>query len=264
MANHTDRFVDKTYNIERVEHRVDIPDLPAGLEGMRIVQFGDLHAPKPLPFIRQVNAMLRQAEPDMLVTTGDILDHAHWLSAARRQLPALLEGLRPPMGFFACLGNHDRMGIIPILREWGARVLINRWVEIEHAGATLHIGGIYARRLQGFPAAIRQVAAAMPERRGPMILLSHLPSAIWTFSGKQVDLVLSGHTHAGQWRFPWVGPLWAHDEIPLRLIYGLQKVGPTQLHVTAGLGESGPIPVRFRCPPEIVVLTLHRGCKEGC
>jgi predicted MPP superfamily phosphohydrolase len=256
-------IVDKTYTIDRVEHRVDIPDLPAGLEGLRILQFGDLHAPKSLDFIRQANAMLRQAEPDLLVSTGDILDHAHWLSVARRQLPVLLEGLRPPLGFYACLGNHDRLGIIPILRDLGARVLVNRWAEIRRAGAVLNIGGVYARWLRDFPAAMQQVARTIPAQ-GPTILLSHLPSAIWTFSGERVSLVLSGHTHGGQWRFPWIGPLWTHDKIPLRMIYGLQKVGPTQLYVTSGLGESGPIPVRFRCSPEIAVLTLQRAGKgEG-
>jgi predicted MPP superfamily phosphohydrolase len=254
--------LDKTYKIDRVEHRVDIPDLPADLEGLRIVQFGDLHAPKSLAFIRQVNVMLRQAQPDLLVSTGDVLDHAHWLSAARRQLPMLLEGLRPPLDFYACLGNHDRLAIIPLLRDLGARVLINRWTEIRRGEAVLNIGGIYARRLKGLPAAMQQMARTIPAE-GPTILLSHVPSAIWTFSSERISLVLSGHTHGGQWRFPWIGPLWTHDKIPLRMIYGLQKVGPTQLYVTSGLGESGPIPVRFRCPPEIAVLTLRKAHKDG-
>jgi hypothetical protein len=110
---------------------------------------------------------------------------------------------------------------------------------------------------------MQQVARAIPAQ-GPTILLSHLPSAIWTFSDERVSLVLSGHTHGGQWRFPLVGCLWTHDKIPTRMAYGLHKVGPTQLYVTSGLGESGPIPVRLRCPPEIAVLTLHRACKGGC
>jgi predicted MPP superfamily phosphohydrolase len=249
--------VKKTYRIDLAEHRVDIPNLPAGLEGLRIVHFGDLHAPKPIPFLQQVNRMLREAQPDLLVTTGDILDTPHWLSMARRQLPVLLEGLRPPLGFFATLGNHDRSWIIPLLQEFGATVLVNRWQQISRDGAVLNIGGLYYRKYRDYQATCQRFAMTVPQN-GPVILLSHLPSAIWPFSKTRVNLVLAGHTHAGQWRFGRLGCLWTHDDLPRRMAGGLHKVESTYLFVTAGLGESGPIPLRFRCPPEVAVLTLHR------
>ncbi len=253
----------KTYQINRVEHRVEIVDLPAALEGLRITHFGDLHLPKSIEFVRQLNAVLREAGGDLLVTTGDVLDHAHWVSAALRQLPVLLEGLTPPLGFYASLGNHDRPATAGILAAMGATVLVNRWTTIPVGAAALNLGGVYAfRAYRWTDVCQRFIAHTLP--RNPTVVLSHLPSAIWTFSGPKVDLVLSGHTHGGQWRFPYFGCLWAHDAIPTRMAYGLQKVGPTHLFVTAGLGESGPIPVRWRCPPEIAMLTLHRACKHGC
>lgn len=253
----------KTYKIDVAEHRVDVPDLPAALEGLRIVQFSDLHGPKSIAFIRQVNGLLRQAAGDLLVCTGDVLDSPHWLSAAWRQLPVLLEGLKPALGFYVCLGNHDRARIIPVLQALGARVLINRWETVSVNGAVLNIGGVYSRFLRDQAAAQQRVARAMPPQ-GTTILLSHLPSAIWTFTSPRVSLVLAGHTHGGQWRFPVLGCVWAHDDIPTHMAYGLSKVGPTWLHVTAGLGESGPFPVRFRCRPEIAILTLRRACAHGC
>ncbi len=255
--------MNRTYKINRVEHRVEVLDLPAALEGLRIVHFGDLHLPKPPEFVRQLNALLRQADGHLLVTTGDILDHAHWLSVARRQLPVLLEGLRPALGFHGSLGNHDRPRTAQVLAAVGATVLVNRWTTIPVGPAALNLGGVYSYRTHRWPEVCRRLAAHAPPQ-GPAIVLSHLPSAIWTLSGPRVDLVLSGHTHGGQWRFPGLGCVWAHDAIPLRMAYGLHKVGPTQLYVTAGVGESGPIPVRWRCPPEIAVLTLHRACKGGC
>lgn len=247
----------KTYRIDLAERRVDIPDLPAGLEGLRIAHFGDLHAPKSIPFLRQVNQMLREAQPDLLVTTGDILDIPHWLSLARSQLLALLEGVRPPLGFFAVLGNHDRPRIIPILQEFGATVLINRWHQVSRNGATLNIGGVYSRRFRDYHLECERLAATLPQS-GPVILLSHLPSAIWPFARTRANLVLAGHTHAGQWRFGRLGCLWTHDDLPRHMAGGLHKVEETHLFVTAGLGESGPIPIRFGCPPEVAVLTLHR------
>lgn len=254
--------VKRTYNIDRVAHRVDIADLPAALEGLRIVHFGDLHAPKPEPFLRQVNGMMRDARPDLLVTSGDMVDISHWYSVARRQMPVLLEGIRPRLGFFATLGNHDRAGLVPILQSTGAQVLLNRWVQIPVDGEILNIGGVYTHWLRDYPDRFQQFALTVPQT-GTNILLSHLPSAIWTFKGK-VDLIMAGHTHAGQWRFGRFGCLWTHDDLPRHMAGGLHEVESTHLFITAGLGESGPIPVRFRCPPEIAVLTLHRACRHGC
>jgi uncharacterized protein len=247
--------VKTTYRINLAEHRVDIAGLPAGLEGLRIAHFGDLHAPKSPAFLEQVNGMLRRIQPDLLVTTGDILDIPHWLSAARRQLPILLGGVHAPLGFFASLGNHDRSWIIPVLQEFGATVLLNHWQPVQRNGATLHIGGIYSRSYRKYAAACRTFAQTVPQD-GPAIVLSHLPSAIWPLSKTAVKLVLAGHTHAGQWRFGRFGCLWTHDDLPRHMAGGLHKVESTHLFVTAGLGESGPVPVRFGCPPEIALLTL--------
>lgn len=247
----------KTYRINLVEHRVEVPNLPANLEGLRIAHFSDLHGPKLFEFLRQVNRLLRSARVDLLVTTGDLLDHGHWLSAAWRQLPVLLDGVKAPLGFFGVLGNHDRAEIIPLLQSVGVTVLVNRWTEVRVGASRLNIGGVYAGKLRGFPEVLRRFVDAAPQD-GLTIALSHLPSAVWACSKAKVNLVLAGHTHAGQWRFGRLGCLWTHDDLPRHMAGGLHKVQDTYLYVTAGLGESGPIPVRLFCPPEVAVLTLHR------
>lgn len=236
---------------------MEVPNLPADLEGLRVAHFSDLHGPKPIAFLRQANGLLRSARADLLVTTGDVLDHGHWLSAAGRQLPVLLDGVKAPLGFFGVLGNHDRAEVIPLLQSMGMTVLVNRWAEVRVGVSRLKIGGLYTRKLREFPEVLRRFADTMPQD-GPTIVLSHLPSAIWACSKAKVNLVLAGHTHAGQWRFGRLGCLWTHDDLPRRMAGGLHKVKDTYLYVTAGLGESGPIPVRLFCPPEVAVLTLQR------
>ncbi len=235
---------------------MEIPDLPAELNGLRVAHFSDLHGPKPIQFLREANSLLRQARADLLVTTGDVLDHGHWLSVARRELSALLDGVKAPLGFFGVLGNHDRAEIIPLLQSMGMTVLVNRWAEVRVGAARLKIGGVHARRLRHYPESLRRFAETVP-KDGPTIVLAHPPSAIWTCSKARVNLVMAGHTHAGQWRFGRLGCLWTHDDLPRHMAGGLHKVGDTYLYVTAGLGESGPIPVRLCCPPEVAVLTLH-------
>jgi predicted MPP superfamily phosphohydrolase len=91
----------------------------------------------------------------------------------------------------------------------------------------------------------------------PAVVLAHYPSTVFAAPPARVGLLLAGHTHGGQIRLPLLGCIWAHDRIPGRLARGLHKVGGTQMHVTAGLGVSGPIPLRILCPPELTVLTLR-------
>jgi predicted MPP superfamily phosphohydrolase len=69
--------------------------------------------------------------------------------------------------------------------------------------------------------------------------------------------MLSGHTHGGQIRFPWLGCVWANDRIPLRLARGLHRVADTWLHTTPGIGTSAPIRMRINCPPEVSILTFR-------
>ncbi len=89
----------------------------------------------------------------------------------------------------------------------------------------------------------------------PRLLLAHSPQIIGEAVDK-VDLVLSGHTHGGQVRIPFIGPLW----LPLPpkywgYDYGLFQVSETKMFVTRGVGTTF-LPLRFNCPPEIVVLSL--------
>ncbi len=252
----------KAYKIDLAEHCLDIPDLPGPLDGLRIAHFGDLHAPKPVPFLEQVNSILRNARPDLLVTTGDIVDIPHWLSVARRELPILLRDVKPRLGFYASLGNHDKSDLTSILEQCGATVLRSRWARIDVDGCALNIGGTAGPKLWHYPRSTQALVRTLPES-GTTIVLSHVPSAIWTLAGERVHVVLSGHTHAGQWRFGRFGCLWAHDDVPLHMAGGLHKIGPTHLFITAGLGESGPIPVRINCPPEVAVLTLRRAGRHG-
>lgn len=253
----------KTYYISIAEHPVDIVDLPAGLEGLRVAHIGDLHLPKPVAFLSQVNALLHQIQPDLLVSTGDLVDIPHWLSVGRRYLPILLDGLRPPLGIYGTLGNHDRLALGRVQQSLGINLLLNRCVQVARNGHTLNLCGIYTRYARSNPAAARQFAPCLPEA-GPTIVMAHLPSTIWHLPLERVSLLLAGHTHAGQWRFGKLGCIWTHDDLPRHMAWGLHKVGPAYLYVTAGLGESGPIPIRFNCPPEIAVLTLRRVCRGGC
>jgi len=92
----------------------------------------------------------------------------------------------------------------------------------------------------------------------PTIALIHNPGSVWIAAKEDIDLMLSGHTHGGQIRLPFFGPIGRLDEpIPLDWYQGLHQVDDdTQLFVTSGTGESGTR-ARLCNPPEVVLLTVE-------
>ena len=104
-------------------------------------------------------------------------------------------------------------------------------------------------------AARADVAASLRGRRldeGALVLI-HEPELVFSAAQHQADLVLAGHTHGGQVRLPVIGALyWHRSDRRLKFPAGVQPLGATQLHISAGMGQL--MPIRFRCPPELVWL----------
>ncbi|NIA30712.1 MAG: hypothetical protein GWP06_12470 [Actinobacteria bacterium] len=88
------------------------------------------------------------------------------------------------------------------------------------------------------------------------ILLAHSPDYVKFADPCHVDLVLSGHTHGGQIRLPFIGPLVVRIALGRKYAQGLHRFGDTNLYVTRGIGTA-LVPVRFLCPPEITLIKLR-------
>lgn len=214
------------------EMTVPIEDLPAGLEGMRIVQLSDLHASALLraPHMKDLVARVNSLSPDLVVITGDLVDGE---VDVRSEDVAPLAELRARHGVIAVEGNH------------------------EHNGATLVVGGVtdpWARRFgRELPDPIKAFAGA-PEK-GPRILLSHQPKHARKYDeAVRFDLQLSGHTHGGQ--------LFALTELVAILnaafVRGWYALKHARLYVHSGSGVWNGFPVRVGVPSEIAVFTLSR------
>ena len=88
----------------------------------------------------------------------------------------------------------------------------------------------------------------------PMIVMAHEPDVLPRVASYGVDLMLSGHTHGGQVRFPFVPPMYLP---PLGRIYveGMFRLGNTHMYVNRGIGAVN-LPIRLNCQPEITQFTL--------
>lgn len=242
--------------LELTRPRIHLRGLPSGLEGLRIGLLTDMHAGAgtPLWVIRKACRMVMDERPDLIALTGDFA--ADRAPSFRRVLEAL-GGLTAPLGVYAVPGNHDYLvGIEKWHREVrgaGIEDLTNRAMVVKHGGARLCIAGV-----DDFTYGVPSLAQLPPTReRDLTILLAHDPD-----QGEQsrrdedqVDLILSGHTHGGQVRLPFLGALTNPADNEALYDQGLRRRPWTQVYTSRGIGTVH-LPVRFLCRPEAAVLEL--------
>lgn len=166
--------------------------------------------------------------------------------------------LRAPFGQFAVLGNHDAFGTRKVvtkgLTQSGFHVLHNEHIVLTQGTDKLYIAGIDDPWVG--KADIAQALLHIPEE-ACTILLAHEPDFADDFCKLPIDLQLSGHSHGGQVRLPFVGALYTPPH-GSKYSSGLYQLPNSQLQVytTRGIGVTR-MPVRFNCRPELTVITLH-------
>jgi hypothetical protein len=237
---------------------VNVPGLPAALEGLTIAHLSDVHtgaftpAAKLAAIVERANAL----KPDLVVMTGDLIDYA------LEDLPAGLKmmlGLKSRYGLFTCEGNHDlfedreefedrvRAAGVGLLMDEGKTVLVN--------GQPVQVLGLgYGWRRERNPMLEMHMQRALAHRRDDAfpILLSHHPHAFDLAEQVGIPLTLAGHTHGGQ--------LMLSESIgagPMLFKYwsGLYRKGRGSLVVSNGIGNW--FPLRINAPAEIGYLTLR-------
>lgn len=238
------------------QHEVPLPDLPEPLSPLRIAHMSDFHFGRWKRLHDRLQAKLVDLDCDLLVLTGDYCLFPWYWPQAVRLLARFLDPVQPRFGCYAILGNHDAPVFADRFPSGRLRFLFNESVKVGLNGATINLAGIDDgwRSVADLPKTLKHCHDA-----GPTVLLSHVPSTIHFLPDGLVDLVLSGHTHGGQWRLPVLGSVLLNDRIARGQTRGLHRVGQRWLHVTAGVGTSGPFHIRLNCPSEVAVLTLIRG-----
>jgi predicted MPP superfamily phosphohydrolase len=246
-----------------IEQRtIHLERLPDAFRGMRIVQISDFHYAEftEAYFLREMVRRVNSLRPDLVVLTGDFVTYAPLpYSFARAHAPecaAILSEIECPLRY-AIMGNHDwTVGpkyVIGPLRDVGIPTLVNSAVPLERDGERLWLAGLGSACCN---ASEPQTAIPRASVSGgePVIVLSHEPDVLADVARYNADLILAGHTHGGQVRVPFLPPLVLPD-LGKMYVEGLFRMGRTQLYVNRGIGAVG-LPFRYRCPPEITVITL--------
>jgi uncharacterized protein len=242
-------------------HALRLPRWPAALDGLRVALVSDLHAGAPhvdAARVERVAALVRRQHPDLVCLLGDFVDLevSFGGEVPPEDMARPLGEIRPPLGSFAVLGNHDWLTDGPrvdaALTDAGIAVLTDESAAVEHDGTRLWIAGL-EDATERIPDLGRALEGVPPDE--PLLVLSHDPD-VFPIVPERAALTLSGHTHGGQVNLPVLHRHVIPSVFGDRYARGHVVEDGRHLFVTSGVGTSNH-PVRLGRPPEIVVLTLR-------
>ncbi|HSS95648.1 MAG TPA: metallophosphoesterase [Terriglobales bacterium] len=236
-----------------VELTLPTKRLPAAWDGLRIAQLSDFHYDEDFSVIplRKAVDVINTLKPDLIVLTGDFVSTPFF--ASRRKKAAemidpcaqLLTKLKSKLGLYACLGNHDAFTdpdrIFNSLQSHNITVLKNRSIAMEKDGKRLWLAGV-DDVINGAPD--MDVTLQKIPQDEAVVLMAHEPDYATYVSKYPVDLQLSGHSHGGQVRLPFIGAPVLPD-LGVKYPKGLYQVGKLTLYTNVGIGTVN-LPVRFR------------------
>jgi uncharacterized protein len=246
-----------------VRHEFVLSRLPQRMDGFTIALLSDFHY-DPIFSVHPLRAaisLVNDLHPDLIVLTGDFVsvpDFGDSRKAAFAAEPCaqLLCQMSAPYGLWAVLGNHDHdtdpEHVTHALEAVNIHVLINASQPIERDGARFWLSGL--NDVFSHDADVPKALQSVPAGEA-VVMLVHEPDFADIVSRFPVDLQLSGHSHGGQIRFPFLPPLylprWAK-----KYIWGTYRIGALTLYTNPGLGTI-EVPVRLNCPPEVTFVTLR-------
>jgi predicted MPP superfamily phosphohydrolase len=235
-------------------HHVTSPRLPQAFDGFTILQLSDLHVEMSVAAMQRVVELLDGVDYDLCILTGDYRAKTYGpydaTLAGMAKLRAALKGT-----IYGVLGNHDTICLVPGLEDMGIKVLLNESKTIERGGERIHLAGIddaHFYRVDN----IEKAAADIPHAEFSM-LISHTPEIYRQAAHADFDLLLSGHTHGGQICLPGGIPITLDSVLPRSMGSGPWRHHGMVGYTSVGAGSS-VVPVRFNCPPEITLHSLHR------
>ena len=232
------------------------PNLPAEFDGFEVLHLSDLHIDGVDGLAERLSPLLRELNPDVCLMTGDYRFEDY--GSCERVYPRMrrvVESISARHGIFGILGNHDVSEIAHELTDMGVKMLVNEGVAIKQGREAIWVAGLdddFSYQTDDLPGAMSFVPA-----NAFKILMAHSPELYGEAAAHGVDLYLSGHTHAGQIRFPRLGSVRNNAKCPPEYTYGHWNHEGMQGYTSAGIGCSS-LPVRFNCPPEIVLIELRR------
>ena len=253
------------WGLQTTRTQAELPALPAGFDGYKIVHLSDLHGHQYGEDSGELLDRVREEGPDLIVITGDLIDQESQLA----MVPALARGLAAVAPAYYVTGNHEwALGtgavreLKNVLSQCGVTVLSNQYQILERDGARIVLAGVDDPNGYADQTSPEELAAAIQADQPGLftLLLAHRNDHFGQYANAGYDFVMSGHGHGGIVRLPFIGGLIGTD----RRFFppwtsGAYTLGDSTLFVSRGLGNN-TVPIKgFRIfnRPELAVVTLR-------
>lgn len=237
--------------------------LPNSFDGYRIVHLSDIHNKKDNKDLIEI---LKDTKPDMIAITGDLID------SRNTDINVALDFVKEVIKIAPCYyvtGNHEaRISEYNTLKngliDLGVIILEDESIELKHHNDSIHLIGVSdpsftADYLFGDSESVLETHLQnLSKENSYTILLSHRPELFELYTEYDIDLVLSGHAHGGQFRLPFVGGIIAPNQgLFPKYDEGLYTKEKTNMIVSRGIGNS-IIPIRINNRPEVILIILEK------
>lgn len=251
--------------LQLTEITLESEKLPQSFNGFRIAHVSDLHNAEMGKDNRNLLEMLKNAQPDIIVITGDIID------SRRTDTDTAIKFVYAAAEIAPCYyveGNHETR--LPeeyeilknSMEEAGVTVLENESAIIEKDGGYICVAGVkdptsVSAVSEEYGNVMREFLQAVPTDDTFCILLAHRPELFDIYCEYGADLVLSGHAHGGQIRLPFIGGIYVPNQgLFPEFTEGLHVKDSTSMVISRGIGNSS-FPLRFNNRPEVILITLY-------
>ena len=246
-------------SIENSHYVIQNDDLPVSFDGFKIAHVSDLHNAEFGKNNARLLEMLRDANPDVIAITGDLVDNFH--TDTEIAISFLEEAMKIAQCYYVT-GNHEAwMGMVEYMvleaemLQLGVIVLHNESLTVERGGETITISGVDD---PDFNSRFLQNLNNIANTDRFTVLLSHRPESFEDYADNGFDVVLAGHAHGGQFRLPLIGGLIAPGQgwFP-KYDSGTYEMDGTTMIVSRGIGNS-IVPIRFNNRPQLIIVELQK------
>lgn len=236
---------------------------PTQFDGLKVAAIGDIHAGSPFideAKLHQIVDLTNSQNPDLIVLLGDYMvrDRFYRQPMEPEAIAKVLAGLKAPLGVYAVMGNHDWWydgnRVMKAFAAANITVLENQVHEIQKNGNSFWLVGLADAWTR--PQRMAETFSQVP-LNATTVVITHNPDSFAQLPSS-VQLMFAAHTHGGQVALPFLGRLVVPSNYGQRYAAGHVTENGRHLFVTTGIGTS-ILPVRFRVPPEVAIITLRAG-----
>jgi len=250
-----------TVKIQVREYRITNNKIPDNFNGIKILQFSDLHYGSTMfdDNLKTIKKMINERKPDIIIFTGDLIDNRYEITEKQKEdLSKRLKELNATLGKYAILGDEDEESIITIFNQSDFIVLRNEYELIYNGNNDpILLVGLESGEKQNLEEAYSYFKQEIYNSNIYTITMTHEPDSVINISENYpTDLVLAGHSHNGNIRIPFINFPLERKEGAKKYPGEYYKVKDIDLYVSSGLGTNNKTGIRLFCRPSMNLYRL--------